>query len=128
MSVDGEKIKQLVKYYGQLHGYPEKSYLAKFCEDNSLNYNQWNAYTRNKQEIGIKIIHFLIDIFPDLNLNWFFKNEGEMNSDGKLMVFEEPQEELLKEISQIDIYKKLELIHYDLKKIKPIKHNSDTEK
>lgn len=74
MNVKGTKIKSLVDYYANMKDYPSKSSLAKFCEDYELNYNQWNAYIRETQAVGIKIIHQLMDIFPKLNLNWLLKN------------------------------------------------------
>lgn len=127
MNVDGEKIRQLVKVYGQLRDYPEKSYLAKFCDDFDLNYNQWNNYTRNGQAIGIKIIHQLVDIFPELNLNWFMKNEGPMFLDENMAVVEEPGEKYLKEITPADVMKKLDQIHFDVKLIRTNQHKTDTE-
>jgi hypothetical protein len=78
MYVDGSKIKSLISVYGNSKDYPEKSHTALFCKDFELSYNQWNAYTRGAQLIGTKVTQKLIEIFPDLNLNWFFKDMGEM--------------------------------------------------
>lgn len=78
MSVESEKIKKLIEYYGKLKGYPESSYVSRFAEDFKLNYNQWSAYTRGAQVIGLKIIHKLMEIFPDLNMNWYMKDDYNM--------------------------------------------------
>lgn len=75
MTIDGDKIKQLISQYGKGKGYPEKSYVVRFCEDFKLNYKQWNAYCSGTQNLGLKIIEVLMDIFPDLNLNWLLKDE-----------------------------------------------------
>jgi hypothetical protein len=45
-----------------------------FCKDFDLNYNQWNAYTRGAQVVGNKITLRLMEIFPNLNLNWLLKD------------------------------------------------------
>lgn len=78
MNIDGEKIKQLIEIYGETKGYAKKSHLSLFCDDHDLNYKQWTAYCRNTQKLGLKIIYDLITIFPDLNLNWLFKDQGEI--------------------------------------------------
>lgn len=128
MNVKGTKIKSLVDYYANMKDYPSKSSLAKFCEDYDLNYNQWNAYIRETQAVGIKIIHQLMDVFPKLNLNWLLKDEGEMFVDETIMVLNEPKESIKKEISSEDIYKKLEKIHFDILSIGQKEHKLDTEK
>jgi hypothetical protein len=74
MYIDGAKIKSLISSYGKDKDYPEKSYTAMFCKDFDLNYNQWNAYTRGAQVVGNKITLRLMEIFPNLNLNWLLKD------------------------------------------------------
>jgi len=76
MEISPDKIKKLIELYGMIHNYPKKSYVVFFCRDNDLNYNQWNNYLRGKQSIGMKVISDLMMIFPDLNMNWLFKDEG----------------------------------------------------
>lgn len=76
MEISPDKIKKLIDLYGMIHDYPKKSYVVFFCGDNDLNYNQWNNYLRGKQAIGMKVISDLMMIFPDLNMNWLFKDEG----------------------------------------------------
>jgi len=80
MQISPDKIDKLIELYGIIHNYPRKSWVVFFCRDNNLNYNQWNAHIRGKQVIGLKIVYDLISIFPDLNLNWLFKDEGNILS------------------------------------------------
>lgn len=76
MEISKEKIQILVNLYGLIHNHPKKSCLKLFCSENNLNYNQWNAHIGGRQVIGLKIVFKLMEIFPDLNMNWLFKNEG----------------------------------------------------
>ncbi|NRT11497.1 hypothetical protein [Flavobacterium sp. 14A] len=119
MYIAGEKITKLVEIYGKRMGYPEKSYLPMFCEDFKVNYTQWNAYTRGRQNIGTKIIDILIEIFPNINLNWLIKDEGSIfvGEDEILMVAEAPEPTYSKKIGQEDIYFKLEDILFEIKKV-----------
>ncbi|MEO8532823.1 MAG: hypothetical protein ABI441_03700 [Flavobacterium sp.] len=118
MNIEGSKIKALIDHYGLEKGYPEKSYTAKFCEDFDVNYIQWRAYTRNTQKAGIKIIYFLMDVFPDLNMNWLLKDERNMflSQVGNTQVSERPTN-IKKEVTNSDIMKKLIEIHRDLKTV-----------
>lgn len=90
MDVDGGKILALIAHYGKEKGYEEKSYLRAFTKDLELNYVQWSAYTRGSQNLGIKIIDTLINVFPNINLNWLLKDEGEMFLGQKLLLSGEP--------------------------------------
>jgi len=119
MNVDGEKIKQLIEVYGVSKGYSEKSYLPKFCEDFNVNYTQWNAYCRGSQKMGTKIIDLLIDVFPDINLNWLLKEEKNMFTDKEnpTVVLKEPETKYFKrKIGNEDIYDKLDDILEELKR------------
>jgi len=118
MNVDGSKIKALVEFYGRSKGYPEKSYLPKFCEDFDVNYKQWNAYFRGTQNLGTKIFDILMDIFPDLNMNWLLKDDPNMflSSESEFII-NEPQVKYAKNITNSDLMKKLEEIHSDLKRV-----------
>ncbi len=47
--------------------------------------DKWNVskqqisnITTGRNKIGIKILHKIIDFFPDLNLNWLIKGEGDI--------------------------------------------------
>ncbi|UOX35283.1 hypothetical protein LXD69_07130 [Flavobacterium sediminilitoris] len=125
MNIEGEKIKQLISNYGAARNYPEKSYVVMFCEDNNLNYKQWSAYISGTQNLGIKIIDILMDIFPDLDLNWLLKNNSNYVS--------EPTSNYKKttHITNEMIYAKLEKIDkkLDLKNINQIFLNkSETQK
>jgi hypothetical protein len=119
MHVDGDKIKSLITDYGKSKGYLEKSYVAMFCEDFELSYNQWNAYTRGAQNIGTKVIHRLIEIFPELNLNWLLKDESNRYvSEVKEMIVCEPVEKYDKNVTNEDLMNKLETILSEVNKIK----------
>jgi hypothetical protein len=118
MYIEGEKIKSLISIYGKSQEYPEKSYTAMFCKDFDLNYNQWNAYTRGAQVVGNKITLKLMDIFPDLNLNWLLKDEKNMFSGSEnVPVIKEPAPKPAKKIEKQDIYDKLDDILIELKKV-----------
>jgi hypothetical protein len=118
MNVDGDKIKSLIADYGKSKGYLEKSYVAMFCEENALSYNQWNAYTRGAQNIGTKVIHRLIEIFPDLNLNWLLKDApNKYIGEGKELILCEPVEKYDKNVTNEDLMNKLESILSEVKKI-----------
>jgi hypothetical protein len=118
MYIEGEKIRSLISNYGKSQEYPEKSYTAMFCKDFELNYNQWNAYTRGAQVVGNKITLKLMDIFPDLNLNWLLKDELNMFvGKDNLLAIREPEPKYSKKIDQEDIYNKLEDILTELKKV-----------
>lgn len=119
MDVTGSKFKRLIEIYGISKGYPEKSHLPKFCEDFDLNYTQWNTYCRGKQNVGVKIIDILLDIFPNLNLNWFLKDEGDIftTEEGNAMVSSQPIAIISKKIEKEDIYKKMDEILLEMKKL-----------
>jgi hypothetical protein len=123
MTIDGDKIKALIEVYGQRKGYPEKSYIPKFCEDFDLNYIQWFSYVKGKTNPGLKIIYNLVNIFPELNLNWLLKEDSNMFTDPNVVfAFEEPSEEYRKEVSNNDIMKKLDIIEKEIKKLKSSSH------
>lgn len=120
MNIAGEKISRLIEIYGANKGYPEKSYLPMFCDDFNVNYSQWNAYTRGKQNIGAKIIDLLMEIFPDLNLNWLLKDDDNIfigSENETSVIVNEPEPKYSKKIGQEDIYSKLEDILFELKKV-----------
>jgi hypothetical protein len=118
MHVQTEKIKQLIEVYGKSQNYEDKAHTKRFCEDFSLSYTQWNAYLRGAQNIGIKIIEQLIDIFPNLNLNWLLKEETNMfiGQDIPGMV-SEPSSKYGKNITNLDLLKKLEEIQKEVHKM-----------
>ncbi|MBC5835781.1 hypothetical protein G6N05_05225 [Flavobacterium sp. F372] len=115
MTIDGDKIKQLISHYSEDKGYLEKSYVVRFCEDNNLNYKQWNAYCSGTQNLGLKIIEVLMDIFPNLNLNWLLKEELNMFKSYNLV--EEPREIYTAEISNQALFNKLESIEKKINKV-----------
>lgn len=118
MNVDGKKFIAIIEWYGREKGYAEKSFVSKFCEDFELNYNQWNAYTRGTQNVGTKIIQFLMEKFPRLNMNWFLKdaynmweNESEIENLGNVA------EKIPEEISLQAVSNKLEIVQSELKSL-----------
>lgn len=119
MIAESEKIKRLVEYYGKLKGYPEKSYLMKFTEDFELNYNQWNAYTRGKQVIGLKIIQTLMDIFPNLNMNWYLKEDYNMFITEESVKVSEPDTKYSHEIVD-ELYKRVDVLSKKMNEINKI--------
>lgn len=119
MSITKEKIKELIEVYGFRKDYPEKSHLKRWCEDFEFNYTQWNAYTRGSQKIGVKIVEQLIDIFPELNLNWLLKDEPNMFIEeiaGNKVILKESIVIYNKEITNLDLMNKLEQIEKEVKK------------
>jgi hypothetical protein len=119
MNVDSEKIKMLIEHYGKLKGYPQKSYLMKFAEDFELNYNQWNAYTRGQQVIGLKIIHILMEVFPDLNLNWLLKDDYNMFVTEEISKVSESDPKYSPQIVD-ELYKRVEVLNIKMKEINKI--------
>jgi hypothetical protein len=118
MNIEGEKIKELIEHYGNEKGYPKKSHLLLFCEDNELNYIQWGSYSRGTQKLGLKIIHDLINIFPNINLNWFLKNEPNMLLAKEIGEYaNEPSDIYNKGISNTDLMNKLKEIQNEVHKI-----------
>ncbi len=118
MNVDGEKIRTLIEVYGKEKGYPQKSYLSMFCEDNDVNYSQWNAHIGGRQVAGTKIIDKLMHVFPDLNMNWFLKDDENMFISEKNERFlTEPKPKYDKDVTSLDLMQKLDEIHLDVKKI-----------
>lgn len=117
MYVQGDKIKSLIVVYGKEKGYPEKSYVAMFCDDFNLNYNQWNAYTRGAQKVGTKIIQQLMEIFPNLNLNWLLKDdESKFVTEENTSIVADTKTKYGENITNLDLMMKLEEIHLTLKK------------
>ena len=118
MYVDGEKFVSLVSTYCKDKEYPEKSYLPMFCKDFDLSYNQWHAYTKGTQVVGTKIIQRLMEIFPNLNLNWLLKDEPNMFLGAKEeMILAEPKPKYGKIVSNLELMHKLEEMHDDIKKV-----------
>lgn len=117
MYVPGEKISQLIAYYGKSKNYSAAKYLKKFTEDHNLNYTQWSAYCKpNGENAGIKVLAVLIKIFPQLNLNWVFKDDYNMMETDPLSMVSEPDgyskqnyEKVLLELDRLK--NKLDSIH-----------------
>jgi len=116
MDINPHKIYTLIEQYGKAKNIPEKSYIPRFCEDFNVNYKQWSAYCRGTQPVGLKIVDFLIDIFPNLNLNWLLKDEAAIfNEDNSPLYVREPGVSYGKDK---DIMAKLEAMHKDILQLK----------
>lgn len=121
MEVSPEKLRAVVKYWGSIKGYPEKSHLTKFTEELQLNYKQWASMCSGKQVAGSKIVDIVMDVFPSIDLNWLLKTEVPVNDDmfnlekKEVMVLNEPREPLKKEITNEQIFTKLEELQFEIK-------------
>lgn len=124
MVIDGGKILRIIEHYGEIKGYPKKSHLKGFTDDFGVNYAQWSNYTRGDQNLGIKIIDFLVEKFPNLNMNWLLKDEGDMFvNNSALPQLTEPGATY--EVKD-PVLHKLELMHQDIKKLQEmhkVSHN-----
>lgn len=117
MDIEKGRVVALIEHYRKAKEYPEKSWLKGFCADNSLNYNQWHTLLKSDKGVGIKIIDILVNIFPNVNLNWLLKGEGEMFTDGK-MVVSEPASTYLKTPFEKEVIQRLEAVQNELKTLK----------
>lgn len=124
MIVKGEKIRELIEDYGKANSIAEKSVLRQFSENFELNYTQWSNYIRGEQNLGLKPIEKLMEIFPNMNLNWLLRDEGEkyINLNTNYSANEQPtlrvadnESEALQKITLEIIYEKLQLMHQDIK-------------
>jgi transcriptional regulator with XRE-family HTH domain len=68
MDTSGERLKQLIELQGLN--------MRKFCEKFDIPYTSFQQMTANKREIGMVTLWKLIEIFPDLNLNWLVLGKG----------------------------------------------------
>ncbi len=123
MIVKGEKIRELIEDYGKANNIAEKSFLRQFTEEFDLNYAQWSNYIRGEQNLGLKPIEKLIEIFPYINLNWLLKDYGEKYIVNNITPYPEAEDPELNFASEVDselkitnemLMKKLELMHSDI--------------
>ena len=119
MKIEPSKIKELIDKYGDIHDIPKSKRLKRFTEDNGLNYKQWAAFVNGGQDAGYKVVDIFMDIFPDLDLNWFIKDIEIDNykTVDKLHILGEPSEKPKKEISNNQIFTKLNEVLMEVKKI-----------
>ena len=121
MIINPAKISAVIEYYGKIKGYPEKSHLTKFTEDFKLNYKQWAAWCNGGIPAGYKIVDIFLDIFPAIDTNWLIKESVSEKEDmfllsgTKVYTVQEPTEPIKKEITNEQIFTKLEEIHFELK-------------
>ncbi len=77
--IDGRKIEQLAVYYANKRGVTNNTF-NYFCMEEKLGYTKWTTY-KNKSNAKWTGLLELIRIFPNLNLNWLFKDIGPMMLD-----------------------------------------------
>lgn len=116
MDIDKGKVITLIKHYSTEKGYSEKSWLTAFCEDKQLNYKQWHTLLKTDKGIGIKVIDLLVDVFPNLNLNWLLKDDGEMFITGEKANIEAVNTS--SSTFENEVIKRLELIQVDIQYLK----------
>jgi transcriptional regulator with XRE-family HTH domain len=68
MNTTGKRLTYLIEKQGIK--------IKEFCEKNNLLYNSIHPICRDKRELGINILNKLVDIFPDLNVNWLLYGKG----------------------------------------------------
>lgn len=118
MTIPGDRILALISHYGKVRGYAEKSYLTQFTEENELNYGQWSNYTRNAQSTGPKVLEAILKIFPEINLNWLIKGEGEMFLNDGYKGIAEPAANYSKASFETEVLQRLEALQIDMKSLK----------
>lgn len=122
MVVNPDKIKAVIKHWGNIKGIPEKSHLTRFAEEYDLNYKQWAAFCNGGQTAGYKVVDVFMDIFPSMDMNYLIKEEIPANADmfdlstSKFLILQEPNENY-KSISNNQLYLKLEEIHFEIKSV-----------
>lgn len=123
MKIEPSKIKELIDKYGEINQIPERKRLKRFTEDHELNYKQWAAFVNGGQDAGYKVVDIFMDIFPDIDLNWFIKDEEgyKYEIEEKINLVNEPSTEKIekpkKEISNAQIFLKLNEVLMEVKKI-----------
>lgn len=50
--------------------------IKKFCEEYDLVYTSIHPICTDKRELGMNILNRLVEIFPDLNVNWLLYGKG----------------------------------------------------
>lgn len=69
---------------------------AEFYKKYDLKDSSWNPITTNKRTLGILLLDRLVEIFPNLNVNWLLYGKGNVNIstnalDESLMIVSEPR-------------------------------------
>lgn len=71
MKTIGERLTYLIE--------SQYSSKTKFCEENGLEYNSFQPFTNNKRTLGIHLLNKLVEVFPNLNVNWLLYGKGKIN-------------------------------------------------
>jgi transcriptional regulator with XRE-family HTH domain len=92
--------------------------LYQFCKKYSLAYSSYNQIVLNKRSLGIQTLYQMLEIIPNLSVNWLLLGIGDMrivqksNSDGEL-ILEEPRA-----IYKPDEFEKTLLIYLEKEAVK----------
>lgn len=119
MKIDANKIRLLIDKYGEINNIPKSKRLSRFTEDNNLNYKQWAAVLNGAQDAGAVAVDIFMDIFPDIDLNWFIKDikNDYLEENKSIIKLEEPAENYKKDITNRQLFIKLNEILLEVKKI-----------
>lgn len=97
----------------------EEVNLYKFCKKYSLAYPTFNQIVLGNRNLGINILYQVLEIIPNLNINWLLLGIGEMRivqkttNEGDL-ILEEPYASYLKQ----DEFEKMLLTYFDRPEVK----------
>lgn len=53
--------------------------MSKFCEEYGFTYSSFSPITNDIRPLGMNILKKLMEIFPNLNINWLLYGIGEIN-------------------------------------------------
>lgn len=96
----------------------EEVNLYKFCKKYNLMYSTFNQIVLGNRNLGINILYQVLEIIPNLNINWLLLGIGEMRivqkrtTEGEL-ILEEP-----KAIVKPDEFEKLLLSYLEKEAVK----------
>lgn len=71
MNTIGERLSYLIKN--------KEVSVLQFCKKYNFSYNSMNSIINNHRDIGINIISDLMEVFPNLNINWLIYGTGSVN-------------------------------------------------
>jgi transcriptional regulator with XRE-family HTH domain len=106
METIGERLRYVIEI--------EEVNLYQFCKKNSLMYSTFNQIVLGNRNLGVNILYQILEIIPNLNINWLLLGIGEMrivqksNSEGELLI-----EEPLATYRKQDEFEKLLLSYFE---------------
>lgn len=75
MKINGEKISQIIKHFCE-----SNAEFAKMMGETPQNINNWI-----KRGAGINILGKILEKFPQINMNWLLKDEGEITGSAEVV-------------------------------------------